>query len=1337
MNSAFRQRSPYAKVFWLGFLIALMLLPPTHLRAGSDPKETAARVDAPFTNAVETPHVPWGKPSPGPPIHAFVVPSVSEGRTLIELAERMNLTFDTVTIDDAWDVNTWTVGTDDNYEARNYKLLYRYLTEDLTSSKPYDVIVLPSLHGWNRLPAAVRDAICTRVRQGAGLVLIHPTTGLPAADDPKVKGPLNDFIDEYDVPASAPESDLWTLSPLVGVLSDRLDARGFREVRPDAVVGGAWKTIADHYVTRNVPFDSFPTEYVKHYKYQLGTDGTPLVTGKGGEPIIAVKNYGRGRVVALAYLNEGLSPQVDGKILGQRDDHWWEYFYSLLCRSIVWAARREPAMTLEQMAASHGAGELPVTIQNDTLPRAAAAVIQRVNEWGETEGTLTQELDLVKGVNRKTLRLPAISAAGQHYADVILLSGGKHYDWGTISFVKPKPDEITSLSTDRAYYTRGDKIEVRFSTRTGKPVGFQAELLDNRGRLLARQTGESQTSTDHGATVSLLVGNYTTNIGWVRLSLLTTGEVGPTLGSASAGASPGPANHRIMDRKQVRVNFASQDRSFGAYEVILPWYGPPSYQPWTFALDDQFRKAGVTVVESPERNFRLIQEVHAPGFGVYWHYRESYLQQKDKFLETADKKYLVRTPDLASDAWLDELRQTIRDHMKASEQFRPLASYLADESSLTAYGDPLDFSWSEATLGKFREWLKSQYSSLEALNQEWDTAFPNWTSITPLTTSEAQAKGNYAGWMDHRAFMEQVFAHALQAAADAVKKEDPGSLPSISGTQDPGPSNAVNWYLLDSIVDYLQPYSEDDQDELHRTMHPGLILTGFTGYGSHGPELRHELWHRLLHGQTGASVFWQYTMLNADLTLTEQGRDLQSVTHELRDEGLALLLRGTTRDNCGIAVHYSLPSVRGQWITDGHIEPHEVSDGDRTSPHLKRFHENRHAWLEMLGDSGYQYDFLTTEQIAAGKLSNYRVFILPDSIALSDAEVAAIREFSARGGFVIADAETGLMDSHARWQEKGRIDDLLGLTRSNTRSARSDLAPVSLRVSTDPEAEVKVVPADPGLQSSSAGATAAAGATPLLIEHSLGSGHSLTFNFWFRDYDQLRTTDAGEVWRAVLRRYLRAAGIRPVADVLARTGHGLACSEVVAYRSGNGEIIAILPELKCSDAGPITLRLPSAKFAYDLRQHRLLGHVDRVSGVLVPGEPLIYAVEDAPAAQPEISARGKTSPTVRAGATVHFAIRLRAGNRPAAPSGAAHVEVRDPRGQIVDYYGANLPLTTAPVDFRVALALNDLPGRWTVTVREPYARQTAAAAFRVEQAPGRPVRSNGDKKAPLAPNGAK
>ena len=1267
--------------------------------------EPSRRLDVPLSLAVPSPHVPWGKPSPGPPVRAFVVPSVSEGRTLVDLAQRMSLTYDTVMIDEAWDVNTWTVGTDQDYEARNYRLAYKYLEEDLAKATAYDVIVLPSLHGWNRLPASVRESIQKRVEQGTGLVLIHPTTGVPAPDDPPTQRPMNDFAPDYEI---SPGEELWDLSPLVGVLSDRLDRRGHREIRPDAVVAGPWKQGAEHFITANLPLEAFPTDDLKHYRYRLGKDATALAVGPDGDPIIATKTFGKGRVVAFGYVNTGLSPWIDWKTFGQRDDHWWEYFYSLVCRSILWAAGREPTLTLLPMTVTgpeEGRKTLSVHFQNSTSLARAEIMAQILNEWGEREGSVGRSLELKRGDNVATLDLPVGLSAGRHYVDVILQAEGKHYDWGSVSFDIPKTDEVLSIATDREFYTRGDKLQVSFTTRSGKAGKHLVELLDNRARLIARQMSNGAPGGASAAGAVVDVGNYTTNIGWVRVTLLDAdGE-------------------RKIDRRQVRVNFASLDRDFGAYEFIMPWHGPPTYQPWTPTLDDQFRQAGISVVEDPERNFRLIKEVSTPGFGVYWHYRQKYLEQKDKFLEAGDKRYLVRDPDLADDAWLEQLRGILRNGMEKFKPFRPLAWYLADESSLTAYGDPFDLSWSEPTLTKFRAWLRSQYPSLNALNEEWETRFSSWDEVVPLTTAEAQAKGNYAGWMDHRIFMEEVFAHALQVAAETVKQEDPGSRPSISGTQVPGPSNAVNWYRLDQIVDYLQPYSDGDQDELHRTMRPGLILTGFTGYQDHGKVLRHQLWHRLFHGHIGASLFWHYTALNADLSLTEQGRDLGETINEFRNEGLALLLRGAERENCGIAVHYSLLSVKGQWITDGHIESHEVTNGEATSAHLKRFQANRTAWLHALEDAGYQYDLLTTEQIDAGKLAGYRALVLPDSIALSDSEAAAIRKFVEGGGLLLADVETGLMDGHGRWQALGRLDDLLGVQRVEMRSSPSEGPPAKLRVTlSSGPVDVEVLPAGTGLRTTMGKPAAAAGEALFLIDNRYAAGRSLTLNFWMTDYERLRKTAAQAPRLDLLRDYLSLAGIRPVADLRKPAGGRLSCSQVVAFRKGIVKYLAILPEPDCADAGTVTLNLATPEYVYDLRAHRALGRVPRASGRLVPGEPVVFALLPAPVGRLSVRATGPAQ--VKVGETARFSIRLtprtvtatvtRPATGPAeenVPASAVHIEVRNPAGKVLDYYGANLAVVNGVVEFSVPLALNDQAGAWRVTAREPFTHQTASATF--------------------------
>ncbi|MGD0921864.1 MAG: hypothetical protein ABSA70_08900 [Terriglobia bacterium] len=387
--------------------------------------ELSRRLDVPFTLAVPSPHVPWGKPAPGPPVRALVVPSVSEGRTLVELAQRMSLTYDTVMIDEAWDVNTWTVGTDQDYEARNYKLAYKYLEEDLAKATAYDVIVLPSLHGWNRLPASVRESIKKRVEQGTGLILIHPTTGVPAPDDPPTQRPMNDFAPDYEV---SPGEELWDLSPLVGVLSDRLDRRGHREIRPDAIAAGPWKQVAEHFITANLPLEAFPTDDLKHYRYRLGKDATALAVGPDGEPIIATKTFGKGRVVAFGYVNTGLSPSIDWKTFGQRDNRWWEYFYSSLCRSILWAAGREPTLSLLPMTVAgpeEGRKTLSVHFQNSTSLARAEIMAQILNEWGEREGSVGRSLELKRGENVATLDLPVGLSAGRHYVDVILQAEGK------------------------------------------------------------------------------------------------------------------------------------------------------------------------------------------------------------------------------------------------------------------------------------------------------------------------------------------------------------------------------------------------------------------------------------------------------------------------------------------------------------------------------------------------------------------------------------------------------------------------------------------------------------------------------------------------------------------------------------------------------------------------------------------------------------------------------------------------------------------------------------------------------------------------------------------------
>jgi hypothetical protein len=118
----------------------------------------------------------------------------------------------------------------------------------------------------------------------------------------------------------------------------------------------------------------------------------------------------------------------------------------------------------------------------------------------------------------------------------------------------------------------------------------------------------------------------------------------------------------------------------------------------------------------------------------------------------------------------------------------------------------------------------------------------------------------------------------------------------------------------------------------------------------------------------------------------------------------------------GVAIHFSMASIRGAWITDGKIRP-TIGNVLGTSKNYAELAGRRDSWVKELEKQGVQFRFLATPQIEAGELDRYRVLILPYSIALSDAEARAIERFLARGGIVYADDQTGRMDERCHWRK--------------------------------------------------------------------------------------------------------------------------------------------------------------------------------------------------------------------------------------------------------------------------------------------------------------------------------
>jgi len=495
-------------------------------------------------------------------------------------------------------------------------------------------------------------------------------------------------------------------------------------------------------------------------------------------------------------------------------------------------------------------------------------------------------------------------------------------------------------------------------------------------------------------------------------------------------------------------------------------------------LDEQFRKIGITTLADPGRNFKIIASVHEPTFGIYWYRKEEYEKRKVEYLRTKDKSFIRRNISLHSPDLLDDMRERFKQRVGTLIPLKPFAYYLADESSLTCYADAFDVDFSPDDLQAFREWLKDEYATLEELNRSWGTEFMQWELVTPMTSEEAQAHGNFASWSDHRVFMEEAFIRTIGDAGKVAREFDAEARAAFSGTQVPTPHNGANWYEIDQVADYLQPYSGGNQDSMHYLFNPKLRLTGFTGYGLIDSDIQAQVWRRLFYGHAGASIFWHYTLLNPDLTLSPQGAALSKAFGKMQS-GIGRIFMNSSVIEDSVAIHFSMASIRGAWITDGKIVDRVVS-AQRTSEAFAELMKRRDKWVGEFERKGVQFRFLATPQIEAGDLSQYKVLILPYSIALSDLEIDEIERFAAAGGLVYLDEQTGRMDERLHWREKQvwtearenfkRLEpEALGLTRAI--EIEGDFLTTVRRFGSDrligllPKAAVKIqVPSSSGAQ---------------------------------------------------------------------------------------------------------------------------------------------------------------------------------------------------------------------------------------------------------------------------------
>ncbi len=742
----------------------------------------------------------------------------------------------------------------------------------------------------------------------------------------------------------------------------------------------------------------------------------------------------------------------------------------------------------------------------------------------------------------------------------------------------------------------------------------------------------------------------------------------------------GAADHRD---EEAHVTFIAKppDRQWWDYLIIM-------WQRHTAAQVAALKQVGISGGESVGRNkdipdFLLnnnlrwysenistdfYSEYHRyfPDRPVSWKFAAAKEQYKK---DPTNKEIFKRHPSLSDPVWLAKIHDRLVEAAKFYSPYRPIFYSLGDETGIADLAAPWDFDFSDESLNAMRPWLRQRYGTLRALNDQWGSNFTSWEIVTPLTTDEAmkQSEDNFSAWSDFKEWMDVAFASALKMGTDAIRSVDPDAHVGIGGGQMPS-WGGYDYSRITKALTAIEPYDIGNNIEIIRSFNPNMAVAT-TSFRT-GPWEQHRVWYEMLHGNRGL-VIWddKAEFIGADNKLGPRAREVEPYYKELRS-GIATQLINSKRLSDPIAIHYSQPSMRVEWLLEVRPNPGKWMSRGAGAERSANFVRLRESYCRLIEDEGLQYKFVSYGQLEEGELiaGGYKVLVLPRSTALSAREVVAIRDFVARGGTVLADGMPGAFDEHGKRLPTPQLADLF----------------------------------------ESGGA---------------GKGKAVLIKPSMLNYHQDRLVSKEEAAHQMMGGLLKAAGVTPSYAVTDAAGKPIVGLETHTFQNGGVTIAAVMtnPQLRVDELGPpefksndrfakafnARLTLPVEMFVYDMRSGKALGKKRELNIVVQPYEPTVFTLSAMALPDLEISLASR----VARGGDLQAGFHL-ATSSPAAEH-VMHAEVVDPSGKVVDYYSGNLLAPNGIASKVIPIAWSDAPGKWQIKVRDVLTGMTKSAEFEV------------------------
>ncbi|MEA3401625.1 MAG: beta-galactosidase [Armatimonadota bacterium] len=972
---------------------------------------------------------------------------------------------------------------------------------------------------------------------------------------------------------------------------------------------------------------------------------------------------GEGRALGINYRagTLALTPRLDFSYEALQE---YEYWAAFAAKTIVWAAGRDAGVSLadwpDRPLAMHRR-DLPAEVTVSAmsgLPEgrglSVAVAVRRDDGRRIDLGRYTAET--ARGeVASVSVELPALPA-GTHHLEVRVSTSRGQETFGVLPLDVTSARGIEGVTLAADFAEVGEIIEGTVAMRGQAFTAderLEVRLRDGEGRVVAARMMEPAAGE---LPFSFEVPRFRTILMRAEAALIDSrGEVDRE-----------HATFTVPDRNRGQFNFVMWNFPHG----VLGYWGLRS-----------LRDNGVTTIlsgggePSPE-----IAAADLP-----------YVPYTTRILEEIGEDGVMQPVCWNNEPEVTEHIQEIADKYVGARRHGVYVYSLGDENN----------TWGACAhpecLEAYRQWLRGQYESIEALNDSWGSDFGTFDDIElfepgDINEQAALNAGHVARWYDRQAFKRYNYAQYCGRYAEMYRTLDPLAITGFEGAGRFGD----DYHEIIQRVGFWGPYPGIG-DDLIRSLAPReLITSNWMGYRREAPPMVQRMWRMISNGYHG--VWWWrwdnigrfHGFLAPDLHPWDDTS--QVVIDEMRDlvDGVGTMMLRMDMPHDGIGLLYSMPSAFAD----------ERSPHHRTSPIVLA----HNAFLEATQDLGYQAHYLCDDTVRDGDLTDgdERALILPMGRAVPDDVAAEIRRFVDGGGLVIADLRPGVRDGHCKRREAGVLDDVFGIRQRPLAQDRPELEERTVSLDAALGGRHVELPlqtlVDPALELDGGEALADSDGVPLLVVNRFGEGTAVLLNFAINSYLELREEMAELPVRELLGAIYMLHEIEPPFE---QSGDGgpLRWTETVRWEAPGVTIIGLFRT--AGENGPATTVLPQARYVYDLRRDRSLGETRRISAPLRVGFANLYAVTERPIGEVVISLQDDT---VAPGESVEGVVRTRGRGQALLP---VRVRVFRPDGSEESWPHRVLMAEDGTAPLSIPMALNAQPGTWRIAAREVLSGQAA------------------------------